>query len=117
LKYRMNWTAFGKLVPNNLICCFAHIIRSKLVGHPFEYIILPRAHKTLVRSSIDAIFFTTFSTHVLRTCHKHKSTLALGQTLLHGKTISIRQCAPLQQWKKKTKFTLNICLFYCEDCT
>jgi len=75
---------------------FLLMIRSELVGLPFKYIILPRAHKTLARSSIDAIFFMAFLTHVFCTCHKHNSIMALGQTLLHGKTISIKQCAPLQ---------------------
>ncbi len=94
LRYWMNWIAFGKLVSNNSICCSTHKIRSKLVGHPCEYIILPREHKTLTRSSIDVVFFMTFSTHVFCACHKHKNTLIFGQTLLHGKTISIRQCVP-----------------------
>jgi hypothetical protein len=87
------------------------------VGHPYEYIIFPRAHKTLVRSSVDAIFFMAFLAHVLHTWHKHKRAMALAQTLLHEKTISIRQCAPLQEWEKQIEFTLRICLFYCGKCT
>jgi hypothetical protein len=83
--------AFGKLVPNNSIYCFAHIIRSKLVGHPCEYIIFPRAHKTLVHSFANAIVFMTFSNHDLHTWHKDNNTMALGQTLLHEKMVSIKQ--------------------------
>jgi hypothetical protein len=60
------------------------------MGHPCEYIILPRAHKTFAHSFVDPIFFITFLAHVLCTCHEHKKNFALGQMLLHGKKISIR---------------------------
>jgi hypothetical protein len=105
-------TSFQQL---NLLFCPQ--IRLELVGHPCECIILHRAHKTLVVSFANVIFFMTFSTHAFHRCPKRKSTQAFGQALLHGKFFSIRKCAPLQQWQKQIKFTLRICLFYCGECT
>jgi hypothetical protein len=51
--------------------------------------IWPKAYNTFVRSSTFVIFFTTSSTHVLHTCHKHKKKRPLAKHLLHGKTTSI----------------------------
>jgi hypothetical protein len=79
----------GYLVAMMSICNCTHKTRSWSNGQAFEYIIWPKIDNTFVQSSIVGICFTTYSAHVLCTCHKHKKTLASNQTLLHGKTSSI----------------------------
>jgi len=81
----MKGPTLGKLVSNKSICCSTHRTRLESMGHPFEYIVLPRAHKTFACSFVNLICFTTFSAHVLHTCHKHKNIFSLDQMLLHEK--------------------------------
>jgi hypothetical protein len=89
LRYSMNQNALGYLVAMMSICTCTHKTWSWSSGQAHEYIIWPKVDNTFVRSSVVGIFFKAFFAHVLHTCHKHKKTLALGQTLLHGKTTSI----------------------------
>jgi len=81
----MKRTTSKTLVSNKSICCSAHKIRLESMGHPYKYIILPKAHKTFAYFDANPMFFTIVLAHDLCTCHKHKKTFILGQMLLHGK--------------------------------
>jgi hypothetical protein len=88
-RYSMNRNALGYLVAMMPIYSCTHKTWSWSNGQALEYIICPKADNTFVQSSVVGIFFTS-SAHALHTCYKHKKTLALDQTLMHGKTSSIK---------------------------
>jgi hypothetical protein len=59
----MKSPTLGKFVASISISCFSQKLRSALMGHPQEHIILPSADRTLDVSCGFTIFLTTFSTH------------------------------------------------------
>jgi ribosomal protein L32 len=110
LRYSMNRNALGYLVAMMSICSCTHEIGSWSNGQAHEYIIWPKVDNTFVQSSIVGIFFRAFFAHVLHTCHKHKKTLAPGQTLLHGKTSSIEISSfssPIMCWWMLSKHEIE----------
>jgi hypothetical protein len=70
-RYSMNQDALGYLVAI-LSIWSSHKIGSWPNGQAFEYMIWPKTYNIFVQSHTFVILFTTFSTHVLCTWHKHK---------------------------------------------